>query len=390
MKKVLTVTLCSFLLLGFRMALGQIYTLQKAEKTLSLYREELASLRKEYPKKRNLPEAKFFFFGMGNRPKLLYRDGKLIDLKTQKSLRRWKVKMALIVPSEYWVHLELQDGKTVDLVEDATGVYAYENGLQLVFAESSLNLPSFSASRFPLISKVLHHEILMNIDEGKPLPNFLVYQKPWYRTAAMMTMALAKTDNLDQIADWIKNLNSPFDRNNNGYAEADNLGEVLYMLGAVSAKGHPLINKILDEADNFDKGGYIAGRTDMALHPVYQTKWLKYGLKALGLPDKYKIPSIPDSYGTLFWWEYRQEYVAGATLDNTIGMNAPHFMWASDHFFKQNNGMISLREYPLTWEAESPEAKYSNLSIVNTIWADVKVSPMNAWQASEMLLLLNP
>ena len=41
---------------------------------------------------------------------------------------------------------------------------------------------------------------------------------------------------------------------------------------------------------------YLEGKTDYALHPVFQTKWMKYGLKSLGLPDPYTIPKQYDSY----------------------------------------------------------------------------------------------
>jgi hypothetical protein len=139
---------------------------------------------------------------------------------------------------------------------------------------------------------------LINIQDGKPLVNTTVYTKPWFKSAAIITMALKKTNNLPLVEAWIKGLNTPFDRNNNaGYAEADNLGQVLYMLSTVADKKHPLVSKILDEADNFDKGGFIEGRTaDMLPHPVYQTKWLKFGLKEMQLPDKYKIPVQYDSF----------------------------------------------------------------------------------------------
>ncbi len=384
-KSLLVIT---FLLLSLFTADAQLYNQQKADKLLQAYREELALFRKEHPKKRNLPDVKFFFFGMGNRPKMVYKNGKIINLSTGKSIRRWKVKTATIVPSEYLVHLELEDGRAVDIQEDSTGVYAYENNLQIILAESPVKLPSFGGNRFAGILRVLHHEILININDGKPLPNFMVYAKPWYKSAAVITMALVQTQNVPLISDWILHLNSPFDRNNNGYAEADNLGQALYMLSIVSDKKHPLVNKIMDEADNFDKGGYIEGRTDLQPHAVFQTKWLKFGLKALQLPDKYKIPTAYDSYSSLFWFDFKQEYVKGEQFDDNVALISPHYSWAEDHFFKQAKGPISLKDYPLTWEAEATEVNYSKLGLIDQTLVDVRISPTNAWQAAEILLLL--
>jgi antitoxin component of MazEF toxin-antitoxin module len=69
-------------------------------------------------------------------------------------IRRWKVKSALIVPSEYLVHLELQDGRAVDIQEDETGVYVYENNLQIILAESPITLPTFSDKKFFCIKNI--------------------------------------------------------------------------------------------------------------------------------------------------------------------------------------------------------------------------------------------
>ena len=69
--------------------------------------------------------------------------------------------------------------------------------------------------------RVLRHEILINIVNGKPVPNLFVYPKPWYRDAATMCMCLKKTGNLHLVEDWILGLKEPFDRNNDGDCEPD-------------------------------------------------------------------------------------------------------------------------------------------------------------------------
>jgi hypothetical protein len=43
----------------------------------------------------------------------------------------------------------------------------------------------------------------------------------------MMTMCFKATGNLDLIRDWVLGLTEPYDRNNGGETEADNLGQAL-------------------------------------------------------------------------------------------------------------------------------------------------------------------
>ena len=71
---------------------AQIFTQAKAEKALQNYRDNLAILRKEHTTGRTLPSVNFFFFGMGDRLKMVYKDGVLYNAKTGKALRRWKAK----------------------------------------------------------------------------------------------------------------------------------------------------------------------------------------------------------------------------------------------------------------------------------------------------------
>ena len=91
-------------------------------------------------------------------------------------------------------------------------------------------------------------------------------------------------------------LTDPYDRNNGGETEADNLGQTLYILSFFTDRNNPLVAKILEEAKKYEvsdgKDKYIKGRSDFHDAPVYQTKWLKYGLKALNLPDDYTIPQV--------------------------------------------------------------------------------------------------
>lgn len=367
---------------------AQIFTQTKAEKALQSYRDNLAILRKEHTNGRNLPVVNFFLFGMGDRLKMVYKDGVLYNAKTSKILRKWKIKTAIIVPSEYLVHLELENGKSVDIQEDTQGVYIYENNMQVIMAESRLSLPSFEGKKFAPILRVLHQEILMNVDEGLPLPNFLVYQKPNYRTAAMMIMVLRQTNNLNLISNWVTNLNEPYDRSIVGNPEIDNLGEVLYIISTVSDSKHPLIEKVLEEADGYKNSDYIEGKTDDSFHPVYQTKWMKFGLKSLGISDSYIIPLIYDNYSPVFWLDFKIQNVGGRQFDEAVSLNSPYLTWAEDHTFNQKRGIVSLADYPLTWEADSKMANYSGMNAVDQVYAQSNVCATHGWHAAEMFLLL--
>lgn len=144
--------------------------------------------------------------------------------------------------------------------EDEEGVFVNENNIReyLTCTLEHVNLPSFSEYKYSEILKVLHHEILINIVNSRPLPNFFVYDKPWRRDAAMMEMCLKKTNNLALIREWVINLSDIYDRNNNGECEADNLGQTLYLISLFSDKNHPLVAKIIDEAKKYeikDKNG---------------------------------------------------------------------------------------------------------------------------------------
>lgn len=374
---------------SFRIGINaQIFTQAKAEKALQTYRDNLTILRKEHSVIRTLPNITFFFFGMGDRLKMMYKSGSLINAKTGKVLRRWKVKTAIIVPSEYLVHMELESGKAVDIQEDTQGVYIYENGMQLIMGESRMSLPTFSDKKFGPVLRVLHHEVLINVDEGLPVPNFMVYQKPRYRDAAIMTMVLKKTDNLNLIVNWITNLKEPCDKNAEGSPEIDNLGQVLYIISTVSDRKHPLIEKVLEMADSYKNANYIEGKTDYTFHPVYQTKWLKFGLKSLGISDEHKIPLVYDNYSTLVWWDYRTESVGGRQFDETISTKYPYLTWAEDHFSSQKRGMTSLSDYPLSWESESKDANYEGMNVIDPIYAQTKLCVTHGWHASEMFLML--
>lgn len=358
-------------------------------KKLNLYHASLDSLRKLYNHKRSLPPVDFYLFGMGNRTKMIYKNGLLLNAITGDTLYRWPVKNQLIVPSEYYVYIATKDKKTVHIFEDSAGVYLVINGNKKTLSQSHLFLPEFKEYYFAPVLKVLHHEVLINIINGKPVPNLLVYKKPWYRDATLMAMVLQKTNNVSLIKQWILGIKDPFDRNNHGIAEADNPGEALFLLSLVTDKNYPLVNIILDSVKQFIKGNYIEGLTDYAAHPVFQTKWLKFGLQALHLKDTFNIPKVYDSYSSLFWWAYKNEHVKGNIFDEDAGKDYPYLVWAEDHFYETHNGWLPDRDYPLTWEANASDAYYPAMKKLDSVFVKKKLCSPHTWHAAEMFLLLS-
>ena len=371
---------------------GTLFAANPPDEALSQYREELQLCRAAHGGSYDVPDAKFFLFGMGARTKLLYRDGILFDAKSARELQRWKVRREIIVPSDYAVSIETVDGAGITLREDSEAVWMEQGGQRTALegTKSPVKLPDFAGKKFPRVLRVLHQELLVNIVEAGPVPNFFVYQKPWYRDGAMVALALKETGNLDLLKPWILGLREPFDRNNKGETEADNLGQALFLISLVADKNHPLVAEVLAEVPRFERsdatGKYILGRSDFSDHPVYQTKWLKYGLRALGLPDAYVIPKVADSYGALFWMDYREQHVAGKDSDDRGAY--PYLGWACDHFHGTKKSPLSNRDYPLTWEEQASGARYDSLALISPALVKKRLSPPHTWHAAEAFLLL--
>jgi len=118
-------------------------------------------------------------------------------------------------------------------------------GERRAVARGGVKQPAFEGHPWAPVLRALHHEILVNVAPDGPLPNRFVYRRPGYGDAAMVTMVLRRTGNLDLVLrDWILNIGEPFGRNNDGAKEADNPGQVLYLLSLVAAGSeHPLVRR---------------------------------------------------------------------------------------------------------------------------------------------------
>lgn len=373
------------------------YSAIKENETASLmeYRKQLVELRKEF-RAADMPDVRFFLFGMGNRKKFLYKGGKFIDAMNGKVIYEWQLRSETIIPNDYRINLETISEIPVSIFENEKGVFVEVGGEKTLVEGTGtpVKLPSFEGYKYSEVLKVLHHEILINIVDSKPVPNFFVYKNPWRRDGAMMAMCLNKTGNIDLIRDWVLSIKDPYDRNNGGETEADNLGETLYLLSFFTDKNDPLVKRILAEIPKYiitdSNGKYIKGRSDFHAAPVYQIKWLKYGLRALGIEDPYTVPVIQDNYSSLFWWDYKDSYMKGTSdaYDEWKNDLYPYIGWAADHFHGLKRNPVSNRDYPLTWEIKASQADYTGMAMIDEKYVTAKNASPHTWHASEMFLYL--
>ena len=164
----------------YKVLLDSFQLIEEKETTsLIKYRQQLNELRREF-RSADMPDVKFFLFGMGNRTKLIYKAGKLINSFTGKVAYEWQIKNETIIPNDYRVNIETLTDVSVSIFENEKGVFISERGKEIPIpgTETPVSLPSFEKYRYNEILKVLHHEILINIVDSKPLPNYFVYKKP--------------------------------------------------------------------------------------------------------------------------------------------------------------------------------------------------------------------
>lgn len=319
---------------------------------------------------------------------MLYTRGTLTDVLTGEIVTRWDAESVCFFPADYALELTAA-GKRVRLYEDEAGVWLEHGGHKEQLAGGSVHLPSFGAHPHAALLKALHHEILVNIVGSGPLPNLFVYNKPWYRDAAMVGMVLAHTGNLHLIESWVEGLREPFDRNNAGHRESDNLGQALYLISLVADASHPLVGRVLETVPEFLDSDHLVGLSDFAEHPVYQTKWLKFGLRALGLDDPYRIPPVFDSYSALFWMDFRDQHIPGPGFTPESTRPYPYLGWAEAHFEGRSLPLeLAGTTFPLTWEGDASQADYAGMARVDPIHTERHLCLPHTWHAAEMFLYL--
>ncbi len=322
---------------------------------------------------------------MGKRPKLIWKNHCLFELETGRVLACFNETLPVHIEPD---HYKVQVGEDA-VWEEESGLYIRKNGQTQALSQEAVSLPDFESFSHASLMRTLHHDLLVSVIKGKPLPNPLVYRQPWYRDSAMIAMVFKCTGNLEQIRDWILSLDEPYDRNNQGVEETDNLGQALYMISLVSDFEHPLVGKVLREARYRTENNFLTGLSDYAHHPVYQTKWLKFGLSCLGIDhSRWLIPNIKDDYAELFWMD-------GGKLDVQAKPvfyereQYPYLKIAKAHYRRAPlKGLPDGKTYPISWEKEASEAEYElNLPFL-PVYARERICAPHTWHAAELLLYL--
>ena len=229
----------------------------QTQKSIQKYHDQLKAFRSEF-RELEQPDVRFYLFGMGTRRKLLYKNGKIKDALTGAIVEQWDIVEETIVPNAYTVLLKKSDGQSIIIFENEEAVWVQaEKTTKIEGTGVPIHLPDFEGHKYSEILKVLHQEILINVIESKPLPNYFVYKKPWRRDAAMMAMCLEKTGNTSLILEWILSIDDPYDHNNGQVEgrpedEADNLGQTLYLISLFSNSRHAVVPKVMEEIKRFE------------------------------------------------------------------------------------------------------------------------------------------
>ena len=333
----------------------------------SAYKAQLNDLRAHCHILKDAPEADYFFFGMGNRTKLIYQKGKLSTLADGVVVHDFgPIEADTIMPDRYEVRVRLTNGQEQRIRETEHGVYIGKR--RVAGTGARLRLPSFAGHRYDRVLRVLHHEVLFNIQpDGSPLPNAELYQRPFYRDAAYAMMVLKATRNEHVMKPWATRLTSVYDHaRSDDYEEADNIGQALYVISPWGGKQKAFRQQLLSEAERLAAAGadghkYITGLVDNMECPVYATAWLITGLVANGLDTAaYALPDLPDSYTDLCWWlpqrssqneaQIMSETFEWQTKKKNIRLY-PYLNEARAHYYNDLRLMILSRaSYPLTWE----------------------------------------
>ena len=337
-----------------------------------------------------IEDEEFFILGMGLREKYLFvkdtennKYYKLIRYSDTKDILTNLI-LEHIDYENYTIYATNIKGEKVVINENEKGIYMSINGKNATLDDSiKINIPSFEDYKYKKQLRILLNEIMVNITKDGPKPNFIAYENPWYRDSSLVAMVLKETGNMPQIQEWIENIDKIYDMQN-GYEEADNLGQVLYLMSLVDNKNIELIEDILEEAEKLKtEEGYIKGITDGSYHPVYQTKWLIYGLKSLNINyDNWKVPNLYDSYEPLIWFDKESE-----KLKLRVSDRWPYIMYAYLHYDNTNIDIGDM-SYPISSEYSPSKANFEKLRIINNDFSDSKLVVPHSWSAAEMFLYL--
>ena len=353
------------------------------------YNKQLENMKKEFDVLNYADRDEkigIFYFGMVDRTKMLYKDGKLINMKTQEVIKSFDYNKEVIIPNEYMAILEDNDKNIVRIYENEKGVYCQVNDKVEVISEGKkeLNLPSFKDYKYSEILKVLHQEILFNIDGDIPKPNIMWYNEAWYRDSMLASMVLEETNNIHLFENWVKSIDKIYDNSRSSEInETDNLGELLYIIGAVGIERNDLIEQIIKEIENIKlPDNSIGGIVDFSYQKYYPTKLALFGAKKLGINLDLITPKKDDGYAMLTW--YDKEINSDLPLDSVL---YPYLGWAVYHYRGYEKIYILDEIYPLSYEAGVPFT-IEKTCFISNYYCEEGLHLSHMWHASEMFLFL--
>ena len=372
----------------------------------------------------------FFSFGMGDRRKMIYKKGKLIDLKTKQVIRSFDFTHEMIIPNIYTVLLLDQAGQITRIYEDETGVHIEKGRMAKIWedwnnynqweddrlnnretrlveniasetittSKNKINLPNFEDSKVGRVLKVLHQEVLVNIDHGKPRTTLMARtnESGLYREGMVAAMVLEKTNNTWLFEDWMKQISSIYDCRNKlekneakCTESADNPGQLLYLLGAITNSRQDLTNKIKAEVKQKVVNGKFVGEVDGEKMGYYPTALLINGARRNKIDLGYDFNlGKADKYLGLTWWlnDYKE-----AKHGNIVDPMHPAKEWASVHQEPGHYGLTTILDeaYPLTFDGELTKAEAEEQKLINGHYSHEKGPKLSSiWHASEMFLML--
>ncbi len=372
----------------------------------------------------------FLSFGMGDRRKMVYRKGKLIDLHTKQVIRTFDFSHEMIIPNMYTVLLLDEAGNITRIYEDETGVHIEKGRKAKVWedwnnfnqweddrlnnretklvenltnetittSKKKIHLPDFNESPVGRVLKVLHQEVLININRGRPNTTLLAKtnEAGLYREGMMAAMVLEKTGNTWLFEEWMKQINSIYDcrnkleKNETKCVEsADNPGQLLYLIGAVANHRQDLVNKIKAEVKQKTVDGEFTGLVDGSEMGYYPTALLINGARKNKIDLGYDLHlDKADKYLGLTWWlnGYKE-----AKHGNIVDPVHPAKEWASVHQEPGHYGLTTILDesYPLTFDGELTEEEADEQKLINEHYSHVKGPKLSSiWHASEMFLML--
>ena len=240
---------------------------------------------------------------------------------------------------------------------------------------------------------------MININQGKPRTTLIAKtnESGLYREGMMAAMVLEETKNTWLFEDWMKQISSIYDcrnkleKNESKCVEsADNPGQLLYLLGAITNNRQDLINKIRTEVKQKTIDGEFTGKVDEEEMGYYPTALLINGARKNKIELGYDFNlGKSDKYLGLTWWlnDYKE-----AKHGNIVDPMHPAKEWASVHQEPGHYGLTTILDeaYPLTFDGELTEAEAEEQKLVNEHYSHEKGPRLSSiWHASEMFLMLN-